>query len=153
MKISDFLAPTNVQIDVRAPDKAKLLHDLARQAAASVGLAANAIDTALSQREALGSTGLGGGVAIPHARFAELKQPFGMLMRLRKAIPFEAIDGQPVHIVFLLLLPAEKAGEQLNALATVARKLRDREQLTLLEQAGDASALYAVMTAESGESR
>jgi PTS system nitrogen regulatory IIA component len=71
-----------------------------------------------------------------------------MLVRLRKAIAFEAIDGQPVHIVFLLLLPAEKAGEQLNALATVARKLRDRRQLALLEQAGDASALYAVMTAE-----
>jgi nitrogen PTS system EIIA component len=148
MKISDFLAPANVQVDVRAPDKAKLLRDLAQQAASSIGLGADVILAALSQREALGSTGLGGGVAIPHARFAELKQPFGMLVRLRKAIVFEAIDGQPVHIVFLLLLPAEKAGDQLNALATVARKLRDRKQLALLEQAGDASALYAVMTAE-----
>jgi PTS system nitrogen regulatory IIA component len=148
MKISDFLASANVQIDVRAPDKPRLLRDLAQQAAGSVALTADAILSALLQREALGSTGLGGGVAIPHARFAELTQPFGMLMRLRKAIAFEAIDGQPVHIVFLLLLPAEKAGEQLNALATVARKLRDRTQLTLLEQAGDAPALYAVMTAE-----
>ena len=147
MKISDFLAPANAQIDVRAADKATLLRDLARQAATSIGLTADAVLSALSQREALGSTGLGGGVAIPHARFAELKQPFGALVRLRKAIPYEAIDGQPVHVVFLLLLPAEKAGEQLNALATVARKLRDRKQLTLLEQAGDASALYAVMTA------
>jgi PTS system nitrogen regulatory IIA component len=148
MKISDFLAPANVQIDVRASDKPRLLRDLAQQAATSVGLTADTILAALSQREALGSTGLGGGVAIPHARFTELKEPFGMLVRLRKAIAFEAIDGQPVHIVFLLLLPAAKAGEQLNALATVARKLRDRNQLTLLEQAGDASALYSVTTAE-----
>ena len=148
MKISDFLAPANVQVDVRAPDKARLLGELAREAAGSVGLTADAILSALAQREALGSTGLGGGVAIPHARFAELKRPFGALARLRKPIAFEAIDGQPVHIVFLLLLPAEKSGEQLNALATVARKLRDRKQLTLLEQAGDASALYAVMTAD-----
>jgi len=148
MKISDFLAPPHVQVDVRAPDKARLLRELAREAAGSVGLTADAILSALAQREALGSTGLGGGVAIPHARFAELKQPFGLLVRVRKPIAFEAIDGQPVNIVFLLLLPAEKSGEQLNALATVARKLRDRKQLTLLEQAGDAAALYAVMTAE-----
>jgi PTS system nitrogen regulatory IIA component len=148
MKISEFLAPANVRVDVRIPDKAKLLSDLAQRASAEVGLTADAILAALAQRETLGSTGLGGGVAIPHARFTELKQPFGMLMRLRKPIAFEAIDGQPVHIVFLLLLPAEKAGEQLNALATVARKLRDRTQLALLEQAGDTAALYAAMIAE-----
>jgi PTS system nitrogen regulatory IIA component len=148
MKISDFLSPSHVQIDLRASDKAHLLRDLAQRAAASAGLAADVISAALSQREALGSTGLGGGVAIPHARFTELKQPFGMLVRLRKAIAFDAIDGQPVNIVFLLLLPAEKAGEQLNALATVARKLRNRGELLVLQKAGDAAALYAAMTAE-----
>jgi nitrogen PTS system EIIA component len=146
MKISDFLAPSHVQIDLRASDKTQLIRELAQRAAGSAGLSADAITAALAQREALGSTGLGGGVAIPHARFAELKQPFGMLARLRKAIAFDAIDGQPVNIVFLLLLPAEKAGEQLNALATVARKLRDRDEL--LQKARDASALYAVMVAE-----
>ncbi len=149
MKISEFLSPANVQVDIRIPDKAKLLSDLAQRASASLGLTADVIIAALVQREALGSTGLGGGVAVPHARFAELRQPFGALLRLRKPIAFEAIDGQPVHIVFLLLLPAEKAGEQLNALATVARKLRDRKQLALLEQARDAAALYAAITAES----
>jgi len=71
-----------------------------------------------------------------------------MMVRLRKAIAFDAIDGQPVNIVFLLLLPAEKAGEQLNALATVARKLRDRGQLELFTKARDASALYQRMIAE-----
>jgi len=148
MKISDFLAPSRVQIDVRIADKTRLIHDLAQRAAASAGLTAEAIASALSQREALGSTGLGGGVAIPHARFAELKQPFGMLVRLRKAIAFDSIDGQPVSIVFLLLLPAEKAGDQLNALATVARKLRDRGELQRLQKAGDSAELYAAMIAE-----
>jgi len=148
MKISDFLAPSHVQIDLRASDKAQLMRELAQRAAGPAGLSADTIIAALTQREALGSTGLGGGVAIPHARFAELKQPFGLLARLRKAIAFDAIDGQPVNIVFLLLLPAEKAGEQLNALATVARKLRDSGELQLLQKARDAAALYAVMVAE-----
>ncbi|MBV8791078.1 MAG: PTS sugar transporter subunit IIA [Pseudolabrys sp.] len=148
MKISDFLAPSHVQIDLRVSDKAHLIRELAQRAAAPAGLSADTIVAALAQREALGSTGLGGGVAIPHARFAELKQPFGMLTRLRKAIAFDAIDGQPVNVVFLLLLPAEKAGEQLNALATVARKLRDRGQLELLTKARDASAFYERMVAE-----
>ena len=125
MKISDFLAPSDVQIDVRASDKTQLIRELAQRAGNAVGLGADAIVAALAQREALGSTGLGGGVAIPHARFAELKQPFGMLIRLRKGIGFDAIDGQPVDVIFALLLPAEKAGEQLNALANVARALRD----------------------------
>ena len=148
MKISEFLAPSNVLIDLRASDKAQLIRDIAQRAAGAAGLSAEAIVSALSQREALGSTGLGGGVAIPHARFAELKQPFGLLIRSRKAIAFDAIDGQPVNIVFLLLLPAEKASEQLNALATVARKLRDRGQLLLLQKAGDAAELYAAMIAD-----
>jgi nitrogen PTS system EIIA component len=148
MKISDFLAPSQVQINLRVSDKAQLIRELGQRAAPATGLSTDTIVAALTQREALGPTGLGGGVAIPHARFAELKQPFGMMVRLRKAIAFDAIDGQPVNIVFLLLLPAEKAGEQLNALATVARKLRDRGQLELFTKARDASALYQRMIAE-----
>ena len=148
MKISDFLAPSHVQIDLRVSDKTQLIRELAQRAAPAAGLNPETIVAALAQREALGSTGLGGGVAIPHARFAELKQPFGMLVRLRKGLAFDAIDGQPVNVVFLLLLPAEKAGEQLNALATVARKLRDRGQLELLAKARDPSALYERMIAE-----
>jgi len=148
MKISDFLAPSQVQINLRVSDKAQLIRELGQRAAPATGLSTDTIVAALTQREALGPTGLGGGVAIPHARVAELKQPFGMMVRLRKAIAFDAIDGQPVNIVFLLLLPAEKAGEQLNALATVARKLRDRGQLELFTKARDASALYQRMIAE-----
>jgi Phosphoenolpyruvate-dependent sugar phosphotransferase system, EIIA 2 len=77
------------------------------------------------KREELGSTGTGGGVAIPHARIQELNEPFGIFARLNRPIDFQAIDTRPVDLVFLLLLPGDPVGEQLKALATVARKLRD----------------------------
>ncbi len=146
MQISDFLAPSHVEIDVRASDKAHLIRDLAQRAAGSAGLSADTIITALTQREALGSTGLGGGVAIPHARFAELKRPFGMLIRLRKAIDFDAIDGQPVDVVFMLLLPGEQTGHGLNALANVARALRDQNTIRKVRSAAHGAKIYSAMT-------
>jgi PTS system nitrogen regulatory IIA component len=90
---------------------------------------------------------MGGGVAIPHARFQNLKKPFGLLARLRKGIDFDAIDGQPVDIVFLLLLPADAGNQQLNALASVTRKLRNAETLDALRRAADGKSLYHAMTA------
>ncbi len=146
MQISDFLAPSHVQIDVRASDKAQLIRDLAQRAAGSAGLSADTIITALTQREALGSTGLGGGVAIPHARFAELKQPFGMLIRLRKGIDFDAIDSQPVDVVFMLLLPGEQTSHGLNALANVARALRDPNTIRKVRSAAYGAQIYSAMT-------
>jgi nitrogen PTS system EIIA component len=146
MKISDFLAPSHVQIDLRVSDKTKLMHELAQRAAGVAGLSADTIVAALAQREALGSTGLGGGVAIPHARFAELKQPFGMVARLRKAIVFDAIDGQPVDVIFALLLPREQAGQQLNALANVARALRHPGTIRKVRSAAHAAEIYAALT-------
>ena len=119
------VSPSDVLIDVRAPDKVHLLRELSRRAASVLKLNAEGVSGEILKREALGSTGVGAGVAIPHARIQGLKQPFGVLARLRKAIEFEAIDSQLVDIAFFLLLPAE--GEQLNALACVARKLRDPE--------------------------
>src|SRR5262245_41945312 len=106
MDIRDFLSPSHVRIDVRATDKAGLLKELANLAAKALNMAADRISTELFKREDLGSTGTGGGVAIPHARMPEVKNPFGLLLRLDRAINFDAIDGQPVDIVFLLLLPA-----------------------------------------------
>src|SRR6266851_1065325 len=100
MEIKDFLAPLHVVIDLRASDKKRLLEELARRAAAAVGLGAESIASALSKREALGSTGTGGGVAVPHARLAGLGRPFGLLARLTKPVDFDAIDGQPVDLVF-----------------------------------------------------
>ncbi len=125
MKISDFLRAADVSADVAAADKRKLLSDLAYKASPSVDIPPDRILSELSKREELGSTGVGGGVALPHARFHQIGKPFGMLLRLRKPIDFDAVDGKPVDTVCLLLLPETQAGDQLGALACIARKLRD----------------------------
>jgi|KBSMisStaDraftv2_1062788.scaffolds.fasta_scaffold233264_3 PTS system nitrogen regulatory IIA component len=142
MKISDFLSPTDVALDVRESDKARLLQQLSSQAAAKVGLSANEVCTQIIKREELGSTGVGNGVALPHARLQGLTTPFGVFARLRHGIDFEAIDSQPVNIVFLLLLPDGTGASQLNALASVARALRDPETLQRIRSAADRDSLF-----------
>jgi PTS system nitrogen regulatory IIA component len=142
MDIKDFLSPADVIVDVQASDKVRLLKDLSSRAASTLKLNADTISAEISNREALGSTGIGGGVAIPHARIHDLKKPFGILARLRKPIDFDAIDGEPVDLVFLLLLPADREGEQLNALACVARRLRDPATVCDLRNAADNIALH-----------
>ena len=142
MKISDFLSPTDVALDVRESDKARLLQQLSSQAAAKVGLSANEVCTQIIKREELGSTGVGNGVALPHARLRGLTTPFGLFARLRHGIDFEAIDSQPVNIVFLLLLPDGTGASQLNALASVARALRDPETLQRIRSAADRDSLF-----------
>jgi PTS system nitrogen regulatory IIA component len=142
MTIKDFLSAADVAIDLRAADKAGLLQDLAARAAAALNLPAQAMADEIVKRDELGSTGIGGGVSIPHARFREVKAPFGILARLEQPIEFDAIDSQPVDIVFLLVLPAASQLDQLNALAAVARKLRDRDVLRKLRAATTATELY-----------
>ena len=146
MNIKQFLSPSDVAIDHRASDKAGLLKDLAARAASALKLPVEAVATEIEKRDELGSTGIGAGVSIPHARFREVKKPFGFLVRLKQPIEFDAIDGQPVDIVFLLMLPAASQLDQLNALAAVARKLRDREVLRRLRTAKSATELYGVVT-------
>ena len=147
MDIKEFLSPNDVLIDVRASDKTRLLQELARRAATSLGLAPEPISAEILKREELGSTGTGGGVAIPHARIQGLTRSFGILARLSKPIGFEAIDGRPVDLVFLLLLPANPPDEQLKALESVARKLRDPLCLRSLRSSRGGPSLYDVMTA------
>jgi PTS system nitrogen regulatory IIA component len=141
MEIKEFLLPTDTLIKGRGVDKKRLLQELAARAAAALNLDADLISFELLKREDLGSTGTGGGVAIPHARIPGLKKPFGTLVRLKHAIDFDAIDGKPVDIVFLLLLPAQ-SGDPLNALACVARKLRDPASVQRLRSATDDEELY-----------
>ena len=128
-------------------DKVGLLKELAARAASALDLPADAVASEIEKRDELGSTGIGGGVSIPHARFREVKKPFGLLVRLKHAIEFDAIDGQPVDIVFLLLLPASSQLDQLNALAAVARKLRDPEVLRKLRAATNEPELFQAITA------
>jgi PTS system nitrogen regulatory IIA component len=145
MKISDLLSPTDVMIDVRISNKRLLLQELAAKAADSLGLNVDQVAPQLLKREDLGSTGIGHGVAIPHARLPELQRPHGLLAKLRQPMEFDAIDGQPVDIVFLLLLPAAEENGQLGALALVARTLRPPENLARLRSAKNASELYAAI--------
>jgi PTS system nitrogen regulatory IIA component len=149
MKISDFLSPAHVMLDIRASDKSRLLHQLSTQAAAEVGLDAGDVSKQIAKREELGSTGVGNGVALPHARLKGLKSPFGLLARLRHGIDFEAIDDQPVDVVFLLLLPGAPEDAQLNALACAARALRDPEALERVRRATDREAIFRAV-ADSG---
>src|SRR5215475_14702497 len=141
MEIKEFLLPTDALIKARGVDKTRLLQELAARAASALNLDANLISFELLKREDLGSTGTGGGVAIPHARLSDLKKPFGTLVRLKHAIDFDAIDGKPVDIIFLLLLPAQ-SGDPLNALATVARRLRNPESVQRLRGATNDEELY-----------
>jgi PTS system nitrogen regulatory IIA component len=142
MQISDFLSPANVLPDVRTPSKERLLQELSGWAASACQLDVSLVSSEIMKRERLGSTGLGEGIAIPHARFDGLNKPFGVLARLHDAIDFAAIDGHPVDIVFFLLLPAKAKGEQLTALASVARKLRDPAVLSRLHEAADSAGLF-----------
>jgi nitrogen PTS system EIIA component len=148
MKISDFLAAADVTAGVAAPDKEKLLEQLARKAGPAVHMVPESILAELLKREQLGSTGMGGGVAIPHARFDQLSKPFGMLARLKRPIEFDSVDGKPVDTVCLLLLPETGAGEQLGALACIARKLRDPAVMAAVRRAPDGAQIYRTLTAD-----
>ena len=145
MKISDLLSPTDVMMDVRASNKRLLLEEFAGKAAVSLGLRVDQVTSHLLKREELGSTGTGNGIAIPHARLAGLKRPYGLLAKLKQGIEFDAIDGRAVDVVFVLLLPAAGENEALTALALVARTLRSPDVLARLRAAKTASELYVAM--------
>jgi PTS system nitrogen regulatory IIA component len=145
MKIADLLSPTDVMIDVRASNKRMLLQEFAARAAAGLGLGVDQIAPYLLKREELGSTGIGRGVAIPHARLPDVQRPYGLLAKLKQPIDFDAIDGQAVDIVFVLLLSAAAQNEQIGALALVARTLRPPENLARLRSAKNTSELYAAI--------
>jgi PTS system nitrogen regulatory IIA component len=145
MDIKEFLAPSDVFIGIRWTNKTKLLEDLCRRAASALKVDADKIKADILKREELGSTGMGGGVAIPHARIPDVKRPLGLFTRLKSAIEFDAIDRQPVDLVFLLLLPAASVGEQLNALAMVARSLRDADTVRNARRATNPAGLYAAV--------
>jgi PTS system nitrogen regulatory IIA component len=148
MNIGDFLSPNDVAIDVAVSNKQKLLLELASKAGSRFRLPPERILTELSKREELGSTGVGNGVAIPHARFPEIDKAFGMLLRLRQPIDFAALDGKPIDLAFLLLLPESPKGEQLTALASVARKFRSPTKAAALRDARDGAEMHRLLLSE-----
>jgi PTS system nitrogen regulatory IIA component len=146
MEIRDFIAPEGAIQGLGARDKREALEELSRRAAAALGLDSAAILAPLLAREELGSTGVGGGIAIPHARIPGLSRPFGLLARLARAIDFAAIDERPVDLVCLLLTPASAAGAHLPALACLSRRLREPAVAERLRSARDQAGLYAIFT-------
>jgi PTS system nitrogen regulatory IIA component len=145
VELADLLTPRSVLAQLRAPGKRQVLQELARRAALMTGILDKRIYDALVERERLGTTGIGSGIAVPHCRLPELERLYGFFARLERPVPFEAIDDQPVDLVFLLLAPADAGAEHLKALARVSRLLRDKAMCEKLRGANSADALYALL--------
>ena len=146
MALRDIVAPAAVIPVLKASDKKQALAELASRAAALSGLDERSIFETLFQRESLGSTGIGQGIAIPHGKLAKLDRLFGVFARLDRPIDFGALDGQPVDLMFLLLAPESAGADHLKALARIARLMRDPEIANKLRQSRDAESIYAVLT-------
>jgi PTS system nitrogen regulatory IIA component len=145
MNVTEFLAERDVLVDIEVAGKTALLQRLAQQAAGELDLKPADIAAALFEREKLGSTGTGSGIAVPHARLRQVTRPIGVFARIRKPIAFDAIDEKPVDLVFVVLLPASNEGRHLSVLASVARKLRDVATQARLRKAGSAAKVYAIL--------
>lgn len=146
MELGDLIKPEGVIPALRATCKKQALLDLSQQAAKLTGLDERAIFEMLLQRERLGSTGLGRGIAIPHAKMPGLDRIVTLFARLSSPIDFDSVDGEPVGLVFLLLAPEHAGADHLKALARISRLLRDPLTLEKLKSARDRTALHAVLT-------
>jgi len=145
MPLTDLVAPNAVMPALAVASKKQALQELAARAAALCGQSESSIFEILQQREKLGSTAVGNGVAIPHGKLSKLGRLFGLFARLEKPIDFEALDGQPVDLVFLLLAPEGAGADHLKALARVARLLRDPSVAAKLRESQTADSLYAAL--------
>jgi PTS system nitrogen regulatory IIA component len=145
MPLADLVAPNAIIPALKVNGKKQTLQELAAKAADLSGQNERAIFEILMQREKLGSTGVGNGIAIPHGKLAKLNKLFGLFARLDRPVDFEALDGQPVDLVFLLLAPEGAGADHLKALARVARLLRDPDVARKLRDSHDAEAIYAVL--------
>jgi nitrogen PTS system EIIA component len=146
MEIADLITPRSVIAQLRATTKKQVLQELAKRAAAITGIHERTIYDVLLERERLGSTGIGMGIGIPHGRLPGLNKLSGIFARLDRPVPFEAIDDQPVDLIFLLLAPESAGADHLKALARVSRLLRERAICEKLRGTDNADALYALLT-------
>lgn len=146
MSLDDLLSPDAIAPSLKAGGKKQALQDLAARAGKLAGLPERLVFDTLLQREHLGSTGLGQGVAVPHGRVAGLERMFGYFARLEKPIAFDAVDDEPVDLIFLLLGPESAGADHLKALARVARVFRSQGVAAKLRATADRDALYAVLT-------
>jgi nitrogen PTS system EIIA component len=149
MPLTDLLAPNAILPALKVNSKKQVLHELAARAAVLSGQSERAIFDVLMQREKLGSTAVGNGIAIPHGKMPGLTRLFGLFARLDRPIDFESLDNQPVDLVFLLLAPEGAGADHLKALARIARLLRDPNIAHKLRGSHDAESLYAVLALPS----
>lgn len=144
--LSEILSSEAVDENLVAANKKALFQQLAANASRQTGIPAKDIAASLNAREKLGSTGFGGGSAIPHGKIEGLDQVVGAFARLSQPIDFGAVDGLPVDLVFLLLSPPDAGADHLKALASISRAFRDRQTLAKLRGARSRDALYALLT-------
>src|SRR5213594_3780427 len=145
MLLTDLVAPNAIIPALKVNSKKQVLQELAAKAAELCGQSERTILEILQQREKLGSTGVGNGIAIPHGKLPKLSKLFGLFARLDRPVDFEALDGQPVDLVFLLLAPEGAGADHLKALARIARLLRDQDVAKKLRASRDAQAIYSVL--------
>jgi len=146
MEIREFLDPSNIIPQLFSTDKTQALRELSRRAGVVLGLPQEAIFNAITAREKLGSTGLGQGFALPHARIDGLDHFFGLFARLGRPIAFEAADEKPVDLIFFLLIPANSVVNYVTVLASIARRIRDQDIAKRLRLAEDPAVLHALLT-------
>ncbi|MFD1913559.1 PTS sugar transporter subunit IIA [Halodurantibacterium flavum] len=152
MNLAKILAPEAVKVCGHLTSKKRLFQDLGELASAAYGLDASVAIDSLQERESLGPTGVGHGIALPHARLDGLERVVGVFLRLEKPLDFDSVDRQPVDLVFSLFAPKESGVEHLKALALVSRTMRDPAILTKLRANSDPATLHAILT-ESRDTR
>ena len=146
MEIVNLITPDSIIPNLHATSKKQSLQELAKHAASMTALNERLIFDVLLERERLGTTGVGNGIAIPHGKLSGIEQLYGMFARLETPIDFDSIDEQPVDLIFMLLAPENAGADHLKALARVSRLLRDQAMCEKLRGADQADALYALLT-------
>ncbi|EJF74580.1 PTS IIA-like nitrogen regulatory protein PtsN [Bartonella alsatica] len=149
MNLSELIAPEAIIPALKANSKKQVLQILAEKAAKLTNLSERVIFDIVLQREKLGSTGLGGGIAIPHGKLPEINRIIGIFARLENPVDFEALDDEPIDLVFLLLAPENAGVDHLKALSQIARVLRHTDVVQKLRNTHDANALYALLIENS----
>ena len=146
MELEDLVSPKGVIAHLKVTSKKQALLELSERAAELSGASDRVIYETLLERERLGSTGVGQGIAIPHGKLAQLDRLYGLFARLDTPIPFESVDDQPVDLMFLLLAPEGAGADHLKALARVSRLLRNQSIVEKLRATEDPAALFAILT-------
>ena len=148
MHMSTIIRPENIILGLSAPNKFRLLQALAAKAAPRLDVSAEVISKALEHRESLGSTGIGDGIAVPHATIAGISEIFTLMVRLDKPMEFEAIDDVPVDLLFLMLVPEQAKGDYLKMLASIARTMRVDGMLKSIRNARSSDEVFIALTTE-----